>query len=154
MIPKTLLRAAVAFMLGAVLAACSNLGLDAADDQAARRAYAQIRDNDRAGLDGWAGPEMKKMDAATWEAIRSIIPPQQPQSVAVTGWKYNVSTASGNVLETVHEYDYPDRKVKAETVLQRIGTKGAWTVIGFHVKGEAKAPAADAGAARTGRADS
>ena len=142
MIRKSLVRTALALIVAGVLAACSNLGLNAADDQAVRKAYEQIRSGDRAGLAKWAGPELKAVDDQTWEAMRALIPQQAPTSVAVTSWKYNMGT-SGNVLETVHTYDYADRTVRAETVLQRPGPKGPWTVMGFHVKAEAKTASSD-----------
>ena len=49
MMLRTVLRAGLALIVAGALAACSNLGLNEADDKAARRAYEQIRSDDLAG---------------------------------------------------------------------------------------------------------
>ena len=98
---------------------------------------------------------MKAVDPKVWAEVRALIPAEPPTSVAVTGWKYNMATGSGNVLETTHQYDYADRKVLAETVMRRGAPGAAWTVAGFHVKTEPLTPAASSEpAARTAPAGS
>ena len=157
MIVRTAVRSGLAFILCGLLAACSNMGLNQADDQAARRVYAQIHDGDVAALRAWSGPEMTGPEApAQLQAIRAAMPPGRPKSIKTTGWKYNIATGTGNTLETSHDYDYGDRKVTVQTVLRRTGTAGPWRAAGLHlnVKPTAPAPPAAQPAAKTGRVDS
>ena len=154
MTQRTTIRALLAILFSGLLIACNNMGLDAADDQTARKAYEQLGRGDFAALSSWSDVEMKAATPADLKALWSMIPDASPTAVKVTGWKYNVATGSGNTLETTHEYAYADRTVMAETVMRRAAPGAPWMVAGVHLKAEPKAPAASGAAARTAPADS
>ena len=137
-------RALVPIVLFVFLAACSNMGLNKADDEAARRAYEQLARGDFAALASWSDVEMKSADPAALKALAAAIPDAKPTAVKVTGWKYNMATGSGNTLETTHEYDYPEFTVVTQTVMRRATTGTPWKIAGIHVKAEPKAAASAA----------
>jgi hypothetical protein len=155
---RTGIRALLAIALFGLLAACDNMGLNKDDDAAARRAYEQIGKGDFAALAKWSDVEMKSADPAALKQLYSYIPDAKPTAVKVTGWKYNVSTGSGNTLQTTHEYDYADRTVVADTVMRRPSAGLPWKIAGIHIKAEPKAAAASdapaSDAAKTEPADS
>jgi hypothetical protein len=154
MTQRTTVRALLAVLFCGLLMACNNMGLNQADDQAARKAYDQLGRGDFKGLAAWSDVEMKAAAPADLKNLWAMIPDAKPTAVKVTGWKYNVATGSGNTLETTHEYDYADRTVMAETVMRRAAPGAPWKIAGIHLKAEPKAAAASGQAARTAPAGS
>jgi len=112
-------------------------GLAKDKDIAAREVYAKFRD-DVNSIRPRFGPEMQGPEAeAAIPQIVALIPKGAPTKTRLASWRSNTSLGSPSLesLVTTHEYTYPDVVVDAETVMSRpAGSRGAWTINGFHIK--------------------
>lgn len=66
------------------------------------------------------------------DRIQTLLPPGEPTSSRLTTFRVRTGT-DGNQLWGIHEYEYSDHVVRAETTLYRAGAAEPWKVLGFHV---------------------
>lgn len=131
------------------VAGCSPLSVDAEGEALAKTAYRRLVQGDDAGLEAMFEPAQRTPGMALVLAqMRGLIPPGPMPEPTRTGFMNRAGTG-GVTLELYHSYAYPDRTVKAETVLVRPPTGGPWMIRGLHINlsGPTAAPASKPSAA-------
>lgn len=134
MIKAGLSRLAAAMAVGVLLAGCSLMRPSPDVDAATKAVYKQVRLGDPA-LQSTLVPELRNADTSGELArIRTLLPPGEPKSVKAVGWTRTVTTGAPESALVRHLYDYGDRRVLAETRIQRSAVGGLWQVSDFHVR--------------------
>ncbi|MEZ5958303.1 MAG: hypothetical protein R3C27_13955 [Hyphomonadaceae bacterium] len=72
------------------------------------------------------------------DRIQTLLPPGEPTSSRLTTFRVRTGT-DGNQLWGIHEHEYPDHVVRAETTLYRVSAEQPWKVLGFHVNAVTRA---------------
>lgn len=72
------------------------------------------------------------------DRIQTLLPPGEPTSSRLTTFRVRAAT-DGNQLWGIHEYEYADHVVRAETTLYRASADQPWKVLGFNVNAVTRA---------------
>lgn len=72
------------------------------------------------------------------DRIQTLLPPGEPTSSRLTTFQVQSGTG-GDRLRGIHEYEYPDHVVRAETTLYRADAAQPWKVLGFQVNAVTRA---------------